>query len=172
MPADQMTRINLDLLYPPFLERVAALLAACNARGHRYVITEGHRTYERSAVLARAYAAGGPRAAGPGESNHNFGLAVDLVLDVDADKPGVQLGPDAWKQGDYKVACEEARKLGLKCGEDYKDFPHFEWPAFISARDLDPLDLIFRRTSGVLLLKLRAVWDHVDQFSPNLPVIP
>lgn len=172
MPADQMTRVNLDLLYPAFLERVMVLLANCNARGKRYVITEGHRTYARSNDLARAYEAGGPRAAAGGKSNHNFGLAIDVVLDVDVDKPGVQLSKNPWGSGDYVVLTEEAKKLGLKCGADYKDWPHIEWPGFITARELDPLDLIFRRTPGILLLKLREVWKHVDQFSPNLPVLP
>lgn len=171
MPKDQMDRVNLDYVYPPFLERVAALLVNCNARGHRYVITEAHRSYERSAALKRAYDAGGPRASGAGQSNHNFGLGIDIVLDVNADKPGVQLGPNAWKEGDYKVAVEEATKLGLKAGATYKDFPHFEWPVWISARDLDPLDLIYRKTPGTVLLKLRAVWQYCDFHLPNLPVI-
>ena len=41
MPTAQVTRINLDLIYPPFLEKVLALVAACNARGARYTLTYG-----------------------------------------------------------------------------------------------------------------------------------
>ncbi len=172
MPADQFDRCNLDYVYPPFLDRLFALIVNCNARGHRYVATEIHRSYERSSALARAYAAGGPRAAGAGKSNHNFGLGADFVLDLDAAKPGVQLGPNSWSKADYTVAIEEATKLGLKCGAAYKDYPHFEWPTFITASDLDPLDLIYRRTPGTPLLKLKKVWEYVSLHAPNLPVIP
>ena len=77
--------------------------------------------------------------------------------------------PNSWSAGDYKVGVEEATKLGLKCGAAYKDFPHFEWPTFISARDLDPLDLIYRKTPGTPLLKLKAVWKYCDLHAPNLP---
>ncbi len=171
MPTEQLIRVDLDLIYPPFLERLCALLANCNARGARYVVTEAYRSYERSAALKRAYDLGGPRASGPGKSNHNFGLGVDLVLDIDAVKPGVQLGPKSWSEGDYKTAVDEATKLGLKCGAAYHDFPHFEWPTFISASQLDPLDLIYRKTPGIPLLKLRAVWDYCDLHLPNLPRI-
>lgn len=171
MPADQMTRVDLDLIYPPFLVRFAALLAACNARGKRYVITEGHRTYARSNDLHKAYLAGGPRAAAGGKSGHNFGLAFDVVLDVDPLKPGVQLSKNPWGSEDYAVLIEEAPKVGLKCGADYKDFPHIEWPGFITADELAPLDLIFRRSTGSLLARLKKVWEHVDAYSPNLPVL-
>ncbi len=172
MPKDQLDRCNLDLAYPPFLERLCALLANCNARGNRYIATELHRPYERSEALYKAYRAGGPRAAPAGASGHNFGLAVDLVLDADAVKPGLQLGQGGgWSAESFKVAMEEATKLGLKCGAAYHDFPHFEWPTFVSAAELAPLDRIYRATPGIALLKLKACWAYADLHAPHLPEI-
>ena len=160
--------LDLDLVYPPFLERLLALLAACNDRGASYLAYELNRSYDRSAALARAYAAGGPRAAGPGKSNHNFGLAADCALIISPSPKRVL----RWDPDDFLILEEEAPKVGLKTGKAYGDRPHVEWPGFISARDLDPLDLIYRKTPGTPLLKLKEVWKAVDAAAPNLPVLP
>ncbi len=66
---------------------------------------------------------------------------------------------------------EEALRLGLKSGRSYSDNPHIEWPGFITASQLQPLDLIYKATLGPPIVKLRAVWKYVDTHSPNLPVL-
>ncbi len=167
MPTNQF-RGDLDLVYPPALERFLILADRCNKRGKVYYATELHRTYARSFVLAQAYLEHkGPRAAGGGNSGHNFGLCSDWALDI-SPAPGLQ---PSWKPEDFDVLVEEAAKLGLKSGRSYGDNPHVEWPGFVSASDLAPLDLIYKKTSGTTLAKLKAVWSYVDLHSPNLPVI-
>ncbi len=165
--ANFKTDQNLDMVYPPFLERLFELVARCNARGSRYLFYELYRSYDRSAALKRAYLAGGPRAAGPGASGHNFGLAGDGALIIQESPKRVL----RWDQKDFDVLVEEAVKLGLKSGRSYGDSPHVEWPTFVTARELDPLDLIYRKTPGTPLLKLKAVWAYVDAHAPNLPRI-
>lgn len=169
-----MTRANfkegldLDMAYPPFLERLMALSANCSARGAEYLFYELYRSYNRSAALERAYKAGGPRAAGPGKSNHNFGLGADCALII-SPSPKRTIG---WTPEGYKILLEEIPKVGLKSGSVYGDMPHVEWPTFISARDLDPLDIIYRTTPGTPALKLKAVWAYCDAHAPNLPRLP
>ncbi len=167
MPSDQF-RGDLDFLYGPFLERLLALASNCNARGARYVMTEGYRSYATSDKLYHLYLKGGARAARGGCSNHNFGLAGDFVRDVDVLKPGVQPG---WSKADFTILIEEATKLGLKSGAIYGDSPHVEWPTFISAADLGPLDVAYRTTTGGPMAKLLKVWEIVDKQKPNLPVL-
>ncbi len=167
MPKDQL-RGDLDYVYPPFLERVLALLANCNARGKRYFATELFRDMARSDALYRAYLAGGPRAARGGRSGHNFGLAADFALDT-SDAPGLQ---PSWKKEDFAVLIEEAVKLGLKVGAAYGDFPHVEWPTWVSANELTPLRSLYTAAAGLPLAKLKAVWQYCDEHAPNLPVIP
>jgi hypothetical protein len=41
-----------------------------------------------------AFAPEAPKAAPPGQSAHNYGLAIDVVLDADAGKPGLQASWD------------------------------------------------------------------------------
>ena len=48
-----------------------------------WVVTWGARTLEEQGILYQAYLKGGPLAAPPGKSAHNFGLAVDVVLITD-----------------------------------------------------------------------------------------
>lgn len=168
MPAKQF-RGDLDLVYPPFLERMLHVVARCNARGKVYYATELHRSYSRSFQLSQAWLnKTGPRAAPGGKSGHNFGLAADFALDIDPVKPGLQ---PSWKEEDFGVLIEEATRASLKCGAAYGDFPHIEWPGFVSASQLVPLDLIYKKTPGTPLLKLKEVWKYVDSHSPNLPVL-
>ncbi len=79
MPKDQF-RGDLDLVYPPALERFLVLVDRCNKRGKVYYATELNRSYARSFQLSQAYLMhGGSRAAPGGRSGHNFGLCADFA---------------------------------------------------------------------------------------------
>lgn len=46
----------------------------------RAVLTSGYRSLRKQAELYDAYKKGGPLAAAPGKSAHNYGLAVDIAI--------------------------------------------------------------------------------------------
>lgn len=164
MPVSNFRRIDLDLLYPPLLEKVLDTVAACNERGVRYVATHGYRTYgEQMALWAqgRTKSGGIVTNAKGGQSAHNFGLAVDFVRDTDLKKDGVQPG---WSPDDFAVLIEEATKRGLHSGKGYKDYPHIAWPCMTTAIELLPLHLAWERSADVsvsTLERLKLVWQKV-----------
>lgn len=167
MPSALVARIDLDLLYTPFLERLLEAKARARARGVDYYSLEGYRTYGRSHFLYGQWLSGkGGRAAPAGASSHNFGLATDECRDIDLTKPGLQ---PRWKDADYDILGEEVQRLGLHWGAGYGDRPHVSWPGFVSRAQLAPLDKIYRHTEGDLAVKLQAVWLHVTKNSPPLP---
>lgn len=156
MPADLVKRIDLDKLYPPFLERVLQTLANCRARGADYYAILGFRPYAESARLHMNWLAGkGGRAAPAGKSSHNFGLAIDACRDSDLDKPGLQ--PD-WRAERYRILGEEAAKLGLHWGAGYGDRPHISWPGYVTGADLEPLRRAWEQSTGTDLQRLATVW--------------
>ncbi len=79
--------IDKTLLEPEFVNDLEALLMPDPAS---WYVTWGKRSSETQADLYKAYVAGGPRAAPPGFSPHEFGLAVDLALDGDPATPRLQ----------------------------------------------------------------------------------
>ena len=163
MPTENFRRISLDLLYPPFLEKVLEVIARCNDRGHRYIATHGHRTYGEQMDLwkqGRVLPGTIVTNARGGESAHNFGLAVDFVRDIDAKKPGVQ---PSWEKSDYIVLIEEAVAEGLHSGEAYNDFPHIAWPDYVTAKQLKPLHEVWIKTDGYPLDRLKQVWEILDK---------
>lgn len=109
---------DLDNLDPDFLRDVRALLAACEAHAATYKIISGYRSLDEQAALYRAYKAGGPRAAAPGTSAHNFGLAVDVARMVD--------GKADWLPGDYATLADLAPRYGLETLAALKDFGHVQ----------------------------------------------
>lgn len=162
MTAELVKRINLDYLYPPFLEKLLATLRECEELGSTYVVLEGYRTYAQQDKLYRQ----GRSDPGPvitkargGQSSHNFGLAIDVCRDLDPEKPGLQ---PTWNKAHYYDIKRAAEWRGLHHGADYDDWPHVSWPGFVDAKDLVPLDRIFRRTKGEELDKLKAVWKYLD----------
>ena len=93
MPTDLVKQLNLDLLYPPFLEKALALLATCREKGTDYVAYSGYRPFAEQDTLYKAFKAKtGGIAAPPGLSAHQYGLAMDVAFDVDKVKPGLQPG--------------------------------------------------------------------------------
>lgn len=122
-------RIEPRLLLPSFVEDINELLEPSE---FAWYVTEGFRSIERSNVLYAAYKAGtGPRAAPGGSSAHNYGLAIDVALDADLYKPGLQ--PD-WNPGFDNGKADGWLWLRgavnahprLRGGWWYNDWPHIE----------------------------------------------
>lgn len=160
MPTPNFRRIDLDLLYPPFLAKLLDVIAACNARGHVYHALRGYDTYgAQMALWAQGRTKPGKVVtnAKGGQSQHNFGLAVDFVAVVD--------GKLTWEPKAYDVLVEEVEKAGLHSGRVYKDLPHVGWPGWVNGAELKPLDEKWRSTDDALgtLDRLRQVWNVVDQ---------
>lgn len=166
MPSDVfLKKINLDLFYPPFLERLLVLKARCLARGARYLCTSGFRTWGESHQLYLEHLKGGPKAAPAGRSAHNYGLASDEAL-VIRERPKRVC---RWNDSDFEILGEEAEALGLEWGGRYKDAPHVNWPGFTSGKELDPLLKIWAANGNLPIPeRLRKVWEYVDQHGPKL----
>jgi peptidoglycan L-alanyl-D-glutamate endopeptidase CwlK len=69
--------------------------------------------------------------AAPGLSNHNYGLAVDLVPLVNG-RPNWQVALGVWQ-----AIGDEGKRAGLSWGGDWspiKDYPHFQLPVGLSVQ--------------------------------------
>ncbi len=117
MPVELVKKIDLGLLYPPFLMQFLQLLANCRARGADYFATDGYR----DPVVSDAKYQQGRSLPGPKISNapgwlstHNYGIGGDVAFDKDKKRFGLQ--PD-WEHDEvYAILHEEAAKLGLQAG--------------------------------------------------------
>lgn len=158
--ANGTPRVDLDLSYPPFVEVGLELLSACRKRGADYFPTSATRWWAEQGALHELYLAGkGGRAAPPGYSGHQFGLAWDLTRDANLNRRGLQ---PSWKREEYTVLTEEAERLGLHSGASYDDCPHVSWPGYVTGEDLAPLRAVWLATEGDDRAKLEAVWRYVD----------
>lgn len=125
-----MASRNIEDLHKDFQPMVKALLEqgqeAIKHTGYTFFITDGYRSLDEQAAL---YASGRTivgqvkTMAAPGQSPHNYGLAVDLAF-----QKNKQLSYD---NDLYALIDPIARKLGFVLGVDwtrFKDRPHFEFP--------------------------------------------
>ncbi len=90
--------------------------------GYEMVLTEGYRSPERQAALPKAVTR-----AGPWQSCHQYGLAVDSAVFKDG-KLQWDLG-DGWVNRGYMLYGQLAKEAGLQWGGDWqsiKDYPHVE----------------------------------------------
>lgn len=162
MPSLLFKRLDLDLIYLPFLEKALQLAANCQALGSEFHAISGHRSYtEQDALHAQGRTKPGrivTNARG-GQSLHQFGLAIDFCLDADAQRAGLQ--PD-WRLTEYQVLADEAVKLGLESGLNWKSFregPHVQAEIARHGITVAKLDEL-HRAGG-----LQAVWKYLDHFS-------
>lgn len=158
-PLANFTHVNLDQLYNPFLGKLLTVIAACNDRGAQYRATCGYRSFgEQLALWAEGRTKDiGKRHvtdAGPGESPHNYGLAVDFVR--------IQDSLADWKPTDYAVLGEEAERAGLVWGgrfTSFPDCPHVQWPGYVSTAELAPLKSVYLAHQDA---PLSAVFEFLD----------
>lgn len=154
-------RIDLSVLYHPFVEKLRLLEAALLDRGVIYFATCGERDWDEQAELyARGRGEPGKpydekkygkkgrfvTKARPGYSMHNYAVAVDMAHDADEDTAN-GLQPD-WTAENYEVLAEEAENLGLEAGHrwKFKDSPHIQLP--ISKYGLTMNDLLHAYEQG------------------------
>lgn len=103
-----------------------------------WVVTEGLRTMQRSNDLFINYRLHkGPRAAPGGISPHNYGRAIDVALDGDPIKPGLQAlwltTHPAWQRLVAAIWIHPR----LRSGRWYSDWPHIEqlnWKRYVTWR--------------------------------------
>lgn len=106
--------------------RVLALIGLLGMNGISLLLLRGFATLKEQAELRRKYLEeGGPLAAAPGMSWHNYGLAVDAVPFMDQDHDLI-LDRDEldWNTKLWIDLVEGAEEVGLKSGKSFGDLPH------------------------------------------------
>ena len=140
--ADSRSEGNIATLHPRVRPYARALIEKTATQGILIKVTSGMRSYEEQAELYRKYRAGGPVAAPPGKSNHNFGLAFDITIFKGSDDPEKAKTP-VWESPAYKAVGAIGTEIGLEWGGNWKsrvDEPHFQlrpdWAAKMSEPDM------------------------------------
>jgi peptidoglycan L-alanyl-D-glutamate endopeptidase CwlK len=116
---------RLAKVHPKLAKGVTAMIEALAAEGLTVEVVQGLRTFaEQDALFAQGRTKPGPvvTQAKGGQSNHNYGLAVDLCPFVG--------GKPQWEdtKGFLRIGTEAA-KQGLQWGGDWKKFidkPHVQ----------------------------------------------
>lgn len=127
--------IQLDQLHPWMRYKVELWLKRLTKAGYSIVITEGYRSIEKQNEL---YAQGRTKKgaiitnAKGGNSQHNFGIAVDFALNMDVDGDG-DIKDDLWNdsKNHFEKIADIAKTVGLAWGGDWKsikDKPHIYLP--------------------------------------------
>jgi len=126
-PVDSRSEKNIETLHPKVHSYARALVTAARAQGIIVKIISGTRSYAEQAVLYEKYKNGGPQAAPPGKSNHNFGLAFDIGVFTGSSDPekAKTYQPES---GAYDAVGALATNIGLSWGGNWKkkDKPHYE----------------------------------------------
>jgi len=119
IPLDARSEKNIAGLLPPVRAKARELVRKANASiaPKTIKILSGFRSYAEQQKLYRAYLNGGPKAAPPGHSGHNFGISFDV---------GVFRGTKYLSEDKaYKTVGALGRAIGLNWGADFGDEPHF-----------------------------------------------
>jgi peptidoglycan L-alanyl-D-glutamate endopeptidase CwlK len=116
---DARSEKNIATLHPKVQPYARALIQKAAAKGWKFIITSGTRTYAEQDALYRQR----PQVtkARGGHSNHNFGIAFDVTL-FNGSQP-------VWSSPLYDALAVIATDLGLEWGgswKSFKDKPHYQ----------------------------------------------
>jgi len=117
---------KLAQVHPTLATRVLHLIDLAHTDGSELTVTQGLRTFaEQNALYSQGRTRKGPIVtnARGGESNHNYGLAVDVGFMVN--------GQISWEDRLYLRIGKWAKQANLNWGGDwkkFKDLPHLELP--------------------------------------------
>jgi peptidoglycan LD-endopeptidase CwlK len=163
-------------LHPVFRQRLALLAERLAARGMKALITDGLRTFEEQEELFQKGRRNVPGEsivtnARGGESNHNYGLAVDMYPVLPGTTGKEMVFTSIPNHSSVEFACaftriqnaigDEAEQLGLFWGARFSgivDTPHIQ---LLAEHDLSAREClkIFRNNGD----KLQAVWDEASR---------
>jgi peptidoglycan LD-endopeptidase CwlK len=134
---DKVTKQRIDVLHPSVRKEVEQIIAECDKAltGRAKVrISQGLRTFaEQDALYAIGRSLKGRKVtnAKAGQSIHNYGLAVDIVLIIDGKDASWDTVKD-WdsdRVADWMEIVKIFKAHGWNWGGDwktFKDLPHFE----------------------------------------------
>jgi peptidoglycan L-alanyl-D-glutamate endopeptidase CwlK len=121
---DAVSEAKILTLHPKIRDKAREFLVKAEKAGYKLRITSGLRTYaEQNALYAKGRTTAGSIVtnAKGGQSNHNFGTAIDVVPIVN--------GKADWNSKDWNKIGELGKSIGFAWGGDFKnlvDKPHFE----------------------------------------------
>lgn len=153
---------RLAKVHPELASRIKTMIEALAQQGLQIEVVQGLRTFaEQDALFAQGRTRPGPvvtRARG-GQSNHNYGLAVDLVP-FNNGQPNWNAPLSVWT-----TIGMAAHNLGLQWGGDWKKFvdkPHVQLPGL----SVPECFALFKRGG------LPAVWAEASRRLPGSPTSP
>lgn len=149
--------IDINKLHPAIRERTVKFLAGAKEKQIDLRLTFGMRTFAEQQILfnqGRTTPGSIVTKARPGESFHNYGLAIDVIPFLKSEiivggKLVIKYKPD-WNTRLWPTISTLGKLNGFEWGGDWKtivDRPHFQYPV---------------NTSYRALLKLKAA-GHVDK---------
>ena len=145
---DKVSQDRIDQLHPSIRLDVSNLIEKINTKvltGRAKVrIAQGLRTFaEQDALYAQGRTKPGKKVtnAKGGQSIHNYGLAVDIVLILDGKTASWDEKSDFDKdqQSDWMEVVTEFKRAGFSWGGDwrtFKDMPHFEKTSGLSLKQI------------------------------------
>ena len=127
---------DVTQLHPRLQEKFKLLQKKCAQKGITIKATECLRTAkEQDALYAKGRTAPGPKVTNASgkdaKSMHQWGVAVDIVIDMDADKDGDVDISDLYNVKLLNVVGKIGQSIGLEWGGSWKsivDKPHFQLP--------------------------------------------
>lgn len=147
---DNITRQRIEKLHPSVRAEVSKIIEDCDKvlTGRAKVrIAQGMRTFaEQDALYAQGRTAKGKKVtnAKGGQSIHNYGFAVDIVLIVDGNVASWDTAKD-WdgdKISDWMEVVKVFKDNGWNWGGDwksFKDLPHFDKKGFSDWKVLEKM---------------------------------
>jgi peptidoglycan L-alanyl-D-glutamate endopeptidase CwlK len=134
LPLDERTLKTLATLdakaRADFEDFMLLAKATAATMGCDYIAISGTRTWEEQAELHRKYKAGGPKAAAPGYSWHNYGVAIDCGVFKGGGKIYCDDTQPALAERVHAACAAHAKPCGLLWGGEFKgkscDPPHYQ----------------------------------------------
>src|SRR6266404_9337830 len=118
--ADSRSEGNIVTLLPRVRPFARALIEKAANQGIIIKVTSGTRSFAEQDELFKKHLAGGPLAAPPGKSNHNFGLAFDVTIFTGSTDPEKAKTP-LFEGPGYKAVGALGTRLGLEWGGNWKN---------------------------------------------------
>lgn len=158
---DKISEQRIEKLHPLVRSEMTTIINKCNSllTGKAQVrIAQGFRTFaEQDALYAKGRTKPGPKVSNAkgGQSNHNYGFAVDIVLIIDGKTASWDTVKDwdADKRSDWMECVEIFKSHGWNWGGDwksFKDLPHFDKSGFSDWKQMQKMK---RDINGYVIVK-------------------